>query len=147
MQAHRASSLCARSVAASTVVGLLLCTGAALADPPAAGGTAATTEDANGQARANEQHPATTDAATIDAAPDALPRLTDPVRPRTVVDWTKVLTNRLSLREFIHTMPVVVGGVTVYLEAEAVAAHQRPTSTSQLTLALAPDRLVVLGAF
>jgi hypothetical protein len=68
-------------------------------------------------------------------------------RPRTVLDWTRTLTHRLSLREFIRTTPVKVGGVTVYIEAEPVATRQRQHSTSQLTFAFAPDRVVVLGVF
>jgi hypothetical protein len=72
----------------------------------------------------------------------------EPVTPRAAPgDWTKTFTNRLSLREFIRTEPVVVGGVKVYVEAEPVAARQRPNSTGQLTFAFAPDRIVVLGAF
>jgi hypothetical protein len=85
--------------------------------------------------------------ASVDPSRNALPRLTSPRRPITVVDFTKALTHRLSLREFIQTTPVVVGGVTVYVEAEPVAARQRASSTSQLTFAFAPDRVVVLGAF
>lgn len=79
-------------------------------------------------------------------AGDAPLRLS-PRRTPSLTDWTEALTHRLSLRQLIETTPVVVGGVTVYLEAEPVATRQRPNSGSQLTFAFAPDRVLLLGAF
>jgi len=75
-------------------------------------------------------------------APEVAPR-----RPLTMKAWARDIRHALSLREFIQTSPVVVGGMKLYLEAEPIAVRQRPDSTSQLTFAFAPDRVVVLGAF
>jgi len=120
---------------------------------PAEAATAEAATDTATDTEATESEPAEESAPQRAAASDAAPLRLDadaapsPERRQTVIDWTRQLTHRLSLREFIRTTPVVVGGVTVYVEAEAVAQRQRPSNTSQLTLAFAPDRVVVLGAF
>lgn len=57
------------------------------------------------------------------------------------------LRDALSLRRFIETTPLVVAGLKLYLEAEPIAMRQRRESTSQLTVAVAYDKIVLLGAF
>jgi hypothetical protein len=68
-------------------------------------------------------------------------------RPLTMKAWARDFRHALSLREFIETSPLVLAGLKFYLEAEPIAVRQRRESTSQLTVAVAPDRVVVLGAF
>lgn len=138
-------------------LGVVVLAGTALADPSVAAGVAPDTVTEMPAADSTDR--VQPGAAGADTGADAevssgverlrnfLPPL-EPVTPRAaLMDWTKTFTSRLSLREFIRTEPVVVGGVKVYVEAEPVAARQRPHSTGQLTFAFAPDRIVVLGAF
>lgn len=74
--------------------------------------------------------------------------LTEPEgRPPTMKDWARDLRRALSLREFIETRPLVLAGLKLYLEAEPIAVRQPRGDASQLTVAFAPDRVVVLGAF
>jgi hypothetical protein len=123
--------------------------------PPEASGSEATTSraesgDVEGSSEVCEADPSTTgvQAVPVDTkkavtpAPEAAPR-----RPLTMKTWARDIRPSLSLREFIQTSPLVVGGLKLYLVAEPIAGRQRPDSTSQLTFAFAPDRVVVLGAF
>jgi hypothetical protein len=70
-----------------------------------------------------------------------------PRRPLDVRALALDIRHALSLRQFIETTPIVVGGFRVYLEAEPIAVHQRPQGSSQLTVAVAHDKVVVIGAF
>lgn len=60
---------------------------------------------------------------------------------------SREVQNLLLLREMIETEPLVVGGLKLYLEAQPIANSQRFVDTSQLTFGIAPDRLVIYGAF
>jgi hypothetical protein len=57
------------------------------------------------------------------------------------------MRSMLSLHNMIETTPLVVGGITVYVEAEAIATRQRIYNPSRLTVGLAPDRVVLCGSF
>lgn len=69
-----------------------------------------------------------------------------PSSARRLQAWALNVREMLSLREFIQTTPLVVGGMKVYLETEPVAVMQSQ-STSQLTFAFALDKVVLRGAF